>query len=139
MSDAINEAFDAAIDRYTAGESAATLIPVFQDICKQSPRMGTAWTCLSWLYLLEKEGDKAVQAATQALRLDAYDPQARVNLAVALLETKQKGVRDQVEVAKKMVKQSPEAKEQVESSFADGLQRNPDWEMLKRVRDWIAE
>jgi Flp pilus assembly protein TadD len=139
MSDAINEAFDAAIDRYTAGEPTADLILVFQDICNKSPRMGSAWTCLSWLYLLENEGEKAVKAANQALKLDAYDPQARVNLAVALLETKQKGVRDQIEVAQKMIKHSQEAKDQVESSFADGLQRKPDWETLKKVQNWLSE
>jgi predicted Zn-dependent protease len=138
MSEAINEAFDAAIDRYKAGESAANLIPVFKEICETTPKMGSAWTCLSWLYLLENESVKAVKSADRALKVDPYDPQARVNLAIALLEAKQKGVREHVEIAQRMVKGSEEAKEQVESSFLDGLQRKPEWEALIKVRDWIA-
>jgi predicted Zn-dependent protease len=138
MSEATNEAFDAAIDRYKAGESAADLIPVFKEICETTPKMGSAWTCLAWLYLLENESVKAVKSADRALKVDPYDPQARVNLAIALLEAKQKGVREHVEIAQKMVKGSEEAKEQVESSFEDGLQRKPDWEALIKVRDWIA-
>jgi predicted Zn-dependent protease len=139
MSETVNESFDNALVRYQEGESADALIPVFQEICTQSPKLSSAWTCLSWLYLLNTEPAKAIKAAEKALRLDSYDVQARVNLAMALIEAKQKGVREHVEMAQRLVDNSKEAKEQLESSFADGIQRNPSWASLKKVQGWIFE
>jgi hypothetical protein len=47
------ELFDNAIKDYQAGESPAKLIPIFIDVCNRSPKLDSAWTCLSWLYLLD--------------------------------------------------------------------------------------
>ncbi len=138
MAETLNETFDNAIKRYQEGESADLLIPVFQEICTQAPKMNSAWTCLSWLYLLDKQPENAVKAAEKSVKIDPYDAQARVNLAMALLEAKQKGVREHVEVAQQLIANTAEMREQVESSWADGLQRNPDWASLKQVKSWIT-
>jgi predicted Zn-dependent protease len=139
MAELINETFDAALARYQAGESAEALIPTFKEICATAPKLSSAWTCLAWLQLLVNEPANAIKAAEKAIKLDTYDVQARVNLAVALIEAQQKGVRGHVEIAQQIVQNSAEAKEQLESSFADGLQRKPDWASLKKVQGWIFE
>jgi predicted Zn-dependent protease len=137
MAETVNETFDDALARYQAGESPETLIPIFKEICAATPKLSSAWTCLAWLQLLAGEPASAIKTAEKALKLDAYDVQARVNLAVALIEAKQKGVRGHVEMAQQLVQGSKEAKEQLESSFADGLKRNPDWASLQKVQGWI--
>jgi predicted Zn-dependent protease len=133
----LNDLFDQALARYQAGESAASLIPDFQDICHRAPRMSSAWTCLSWLYLLTQDPANAVKAASRAVKIDTYDAQARVNLALALMESKQKGVREHIEMAQRLIQGSEESQQQLESSFADGLQRQPDWAALQKVQSWI--
>jgi predicted Zn-dependent protease len=139
MAETLNETFDEALARYQAGESAEALLPVFKEICATAPKLSSAWTCLAWLQLLVGEPANAIKSAEKAIKLDTYDVQARVNLAMALIEAKQKGVRGHVEIAQQIVQGSPEAKEQLESSFADGLQRKPDWASLKKVHGWIFE
>jgi predicted Zn-dependent protease len=138
MAETLNETFDAAIKRYQDGESADQLIPIFKEICDQAPKMNSAWTCLAWLYLLNNQPDKAVKAAERSLKIDPYDAQTRVNLAVALLDAKQKGVREHVQMAQQLIASAAEIREQVESSFQDGLQRNPDWASLKQVKSWLT-
>jgi predicted Zn-dependent protease len=138
MAETLNDTFDNAIKSYQDGESIDKLIPVFQDICAQAPKMNSAWTCLAWLYLLDKQPENAVKAAEKSIKIDPYDAQARVNLAMALLEAKQKGVREHVEVAQQLMANTSEMREQVESSWADGLQRNPDWASLQQVKSWIT-
>jgi predicted Zn-dependent protease len=138
MPETLNDAFDAAIQRYQDGESAEQLIPIFKEICNQAPKMNSAWTCLAWLYLLDNQPDKAVKAAERSLKIDPYDAQSRINMAMALLEAKQKGVREHIEVAQRLMASAAEIRDQVESSFADGLQRNPDWASLKQVKSWLA-
>jgi predicted Zn-dependent protease len=135
----IDEQFDHAIERYRAGEAADTLIPVFKDICHQAPKSSAAWTCLAWLYLLVDKPDRAYKAAKQAVKINPQDPQARINLAVAMLETKQKGVRSHVELVQQIVLAVEELRTEVEDSFADGLQRKPSWKSLEKVRAWIFE
>jgi predicted Zn-dependent protease len=138
MAETLNDTFDNAIQRYQNGESADQLIPIFQDICAQAPQMNSAWTCLSWLYLLDKQPENAVKAAERSVKIDPYDAQARINLAMALLEAKQKGVRQHVDVAKQILANYAEVREQVASSLADGLKRNPDWASLKQIKSWIT-
>jgi predicted Zn-dependent protease len=139
MAETVNETFDNALARYQAGESAEALIPVFKEICATTPKLSSAWTCLAWLQLLAGEPANAIKTAEKALKLDSYDVQARVNLAMALIEAKQKGVRGHVEMAQQLVQGSKEAKEQLQSSFADGLKRNPDWTSLQKVQGWIFD
>lgn len=130
--------FDQGIERYKAGESAAALIPVFKEICDRSPKSSAAWTCLSWLFLLDSKPSQAYKAAQKAVKLNPQDAQARVNLAIAMLETAQKGVRQHVEVAGQLL-MVPELRQEVEHNFEDGLSRKPDWKSLQRVKNWLFE
>ena len=141
MSEITNVAdlFDNAIKDYQAGESPANLIPVFIEVCGRSPKLGSAWTCLSWLYLLENNPKLAIKAAEKSCRLDPYDAQTRINLAVALLEAKIPGVRQHIEMAQQLVAAAPEVKEQVVENFKDGFTRKPEWAMLKRVETLVFE
>ncbi len=138
MAETLNDTFDTAIKRYQDGESAEQLIPVFQEICTQAPKMNSAWTCLAWLYLLDKQPENAIKAAEKSIKIEPYDAQARINLAMALLEAKQKGVREHVQIAQQLMASEAEIREQVEYSIADGLQRNPDWASLKQIKSWIT-
>jgi predicted Zn-dependent protease len=135
----VAELFDRAIEKYQAGESAANLIPTFVTICDRSPKLNSAWTCLSWLYLLEDKPKEAIKAAQKSLKIDPYDPQTRINMALALLETKQPGVREHVEMAQQLLSTSKELYEQALENTKDGFTRKPDWASLQRIKEWIFE
>jgi predicted Zn-dependent protease len=139
MTETVADLFDNAIKRYQDGESAGKLIPTFVDICNRSPKLDTAWTCLSWLYLLEDRPQDALKAAQKANKINPYDAQSRINLALAMLDTKQPGVREHVEMAGQMMLASEEINSQVMDNFADGLQRKPEWPSLERVKKWLIE
>ena len=83
----IEEDFNAALSRYKAGQDLISLVKDFQKIIQQIPNHFAAWTCLSWLHLLLKNNEEALAAARQAVRLNQQDPQARMNLSLALLAT----------------------------------------------------
>ncbi len=129
--------FDRGLERYQAGESVASLLPTFKEVCERMPKSSSAWTCLAWLYLLDSKPTQAQKAAQKAVKINPQDPQARINLAIAMLETAQKGVRQHIEIAGQLVMALPELKQEVEQNFADGLKRKPDWKSLIQVRDWI--
>jgi predicted Zn-dependent protease len=131
--------FDQGLERYKAGESAADLLPLFKEVCDRAPKSSSAWTCLSWLYLLDSKPTQAYKAAQKAVKLNPQDPQARVNLAMAMLETAQKGVRQHVEIAGQIILVSPELKEEVQQNFEEGLSRRPDWKSLNRIKSWLFE
>lgn len=135
----VEELFEQGVQRYQAGESPEALIPLFKEVCDRSPKSSAAWTCLSWLYLLDSKPTPAQKAAQKAVKLNPQDPQARVNLAIAMLETASKGVREHVEIAGQIVAIAPELKEEVEGNFKEGLSRRPDWKSLKRVQSWLFE
>lgn len=139
MTETVEDLFDQGLERYNAGESAATLLPVFKEVCDRAPKNSSAWTCLAWLYLLENKPSPAHKAAQKAVRLNPQDPQARVNLAIAMLETAQTGVRQHVELAGQIMMAAPELREEIERNFADGLTRKPDWKSLNRVKNWLFE
>ncbi len=139
MPETIDGLFDTAIERYKAGEPATDLIPVFKDLCDRAPKSSPAWTCLAWLYLLDDKGTLAYKAAQKAVKLNPQDAQARVNLAVAMLETGQKGLREHVSFAQQLIFVNPDWREEIEQSMADGLQRKPGWESLQKVKNWILE
>lgn len=139
MAETIEALFDQGLERYQAGEPASDLIPIFKEVCDRSPKSSSAWTCLSWLYLLDKKPTQACKAAKTAVKLNPQDAQARINLAVALLETAQKGVREQVDAAAQLVTIVPEFKDEVKRNFEEGLSRRPDWKSLERVKTWIFE
>ena len=139
MTETVEALFDQGLERYNAGESAATLLPVFKDVCDRSPKSSSAWTCLSWLYLLDSKPSQAAKAAQKAIKLNPQDPQARVNMAIAMLETAQKGVRQHIEIARQIIMIAEDLKEEVEHNFEQGFNRRPDWKSLQQVQTWIFE
>lgn len=139
MTQPVEEIFDRGIERYKAGEAPETLIPVFKEICDRAPKNSSAWTCLAWLYLLVEKPELAVKAAQKGVKHNPQDPQARINLAVAMLETAQKGVRPHVEIAQQLIFAAQEFRDEVKENIADGFKRKPEWPALKRVQNWIFE
>jgi hypothetical protein len=139
MTETVDALFDQGLERYQAGEPPADLIPLFKDVCDRAGKSSSAWTCLAWLYLLENKPSSAAKAAQKAVKLNPQDPQARVNLAIAMLEKGQKGVREHIEIAAQLVMAVPELREEVEKNFEDGLTRKPEWESAQRVYRWVFE
>jgi predicted Zn-dependent protease len=139
MPETVEILFEQGLERYNAGEDPATLLPLFKEVCERAPKSSPAWTCLSWLYLLDNKPSQAYKAAQKAVKLNPQDPQARINIAIAMLETAQSGVRQHVETASQLITMVPELKEEVERNFEDGLSRKPDWKSLLRVKQWLAE
>jgi hypothetical protein len=139
MTDSITSLFDIGLERYNAGEGPDTLIPVFKEICDRSPKTAAAWSCLSWLYLLDDKPEQAYKTALKGVKLDQTAPQARVNLAIAMLETGQAGVRKHIDVAKQLMAIDSQVRRDLSESLEDGLKRKPDWESLKRVQSWLSE
>ena len=136
MTDIENE-FNAALSRYQSGDDLNKLVQDFKDIINKIPNHFAAWTCLAWLQLLQKNNDEALFAAKQAVKLNGQDPQARVNLALALLATNNKGVRDHVDLIKRIVTFAPELEEDLKQSIEDGLTRYSDWSELKKIKRWL--
>ncbi|MGA1410133.1 MAG: tetratricopeptide repeat protein [Prochlorotrichaceae cyanobacterium] len=136
----VEELFNQGFERYKAGESLDTLIPFFQDLCDRANKSSTSWTCLAWLYLLAEKPSQALKAAKKATKLNPHDPQARVNLAVALLDAGQKGVREHIDVAQQILMVAPEeVTQEVKSNIADGLSRKPGWKGMEKVNAWLFD
>ena len=135
----VEDLFDQGLERYKAGESVEALLPVFKEVCDRAPKTSSAWTCLAWLYLLVDKPSQALKAAQKAVKLNPQDPQARVNLAIAMLETNQKGVRQHVELAGQIIMVSPELNDELKENFKEGLSRKPDWKSLNRVKAWLFD
>ena len=100
--------FDQALARYAEGAPVPELIEDFQAITRQSPGQSAGWTCLAWLQLLNDEPIEALRSARTAVKLNPQDPQARVNLSVAMLETGTKGVREHIEIVQRVLALAPE-------------------------------
>jgi hypothetical protein len=60
-------------------------------------------------------------------------------LSLAMLETGAKGVREHIEIVKRVMAFSPELGQELEASIADGLQRRPGWPALLKVQAWLAD
>ena len=133
----IEEDFNSALSKYKAGHDLNLIVEDFQKIIQQIPNHFAAWTCLSWLQLPLKNNEEALAAARQAVRLNQQDPQARMNLSLALLATKNKGVRDHVELIKKMSTMMPDVKSELKESVEDGFSRYPDWPELIKIKKWL--
>ncbi len=131
-------AFDIAMAKYQAGEEASDLIKDFEVITAASPNQSAGWTCLAWLQLLCGKYEEALRSARIAVKLNAQDPQARINLSLALLETKSKGVRDHIEFVQRALLIVPEFEKELRNSFEDGLKRKPDWQALKKIQNWLS-
>jgi tetratricopeptide (TPR) repeat protein len=139
MTESLTDLFDIGLERYKAGEGPETLIPVFKEVCDRAPKIAAAWSCLAWLYLLDDKPEQAYKVALKGVKLDQDAPQARINLAVAMLETGQTGVRKHIEVAKQLMAIDPEVRRDLSESIEDGLSRKPNWESLNRVKNWLSE
>ena len=133
----IEKEFNMALSRYQDGQDLIPIVHDFQKIIQQIPNHFAAWTCLSWLQLLLKNNEEALAAARQAVRLNQQDPQARMNLSLALLATNNKGVRDHVELIKKMSMMMPDIKNELKESVLDGFKRYPDWPELVKIKKWL--
>ena len=129
--------FNDALSRYQDGKELIPIVEDFQKIIQQIPNHFAAWTCLSWLQLLLKNNEEALSAARQAVRLNQQDPQARMNLSLALLATNNKGVRENVELIKKMAMMIPDVKTELKESVEDGLNRYPKWPELIKIKKWL--
>lgn len=139
MSESVTSIFDTGLERYKAGEQPEALIPVFQDVCDRAPQNATAWACLAWLYLLSDKPKLALKSAQKSVKLDGRAPQARINLALAMLETQTPGVREQIEAAQEMFSLDSQLRQDVEENIQDGLTRKPDWKSLQRIKAWLTE
>lgn len=137
MTETAETLFEQGIERYKAGEEISTLIPYFKDICDRAPKNPTAWTCLSWLYLLSDQPKLALKAAQKGVKFDKLSPQARINLVLALLDSGGKGVREHIEVIQQVVGLDSEIRRDVDENIQDGFTRKPNWKSLQRVKDWL--
>ena len=123
--------FEDGIARYKDGESAESLLPIFKEICSKAPKNSAAQTCLAWLYLLADKPNAGYKAAQRAVKLMPKDPQARVNLAIAMLETGKSGVREQIDQISQVLYAVDELKAEIKENFEEGLRRKPDWQELE--------
>ena len=133
----IESDFNAALSRYQNGKDLNSILQDFQKIIQQLPNHFAAWTCLSWLQLLLKKNEEALASARQAVNLNQQDPQARMNLSLALLATNNKGVREHIELIKKMAIMMPEVKTELKESVEDGFKRYPNWPELTKINKWL--
>lgn len=129
--------FEQALERYRQGVPPEDLIDDFHKLTAQAPAQSAAWTCLAWLQLLLDQPQEALKSARTAVRLNPQDPQARVNLTVAMLETGAKGVREHIEMVHRITLMAPELGTELQESIADGLARRPGWSAMEKVRDWL--
>ena len=129
--------FEQAMARYQAGADAADVLPDFLQITDTAPRQSAGWTCLAWLQLLCDQPEEALRSARFAVKLNGQDPQARINLSLALLETQSKGVRDHIQVVQQVMAFAPDLSSELKASIADGLERRPGWKSLEKVKNWL--
>ena len=133
----IEAEFNSALSRYEAGEDLLPLVNDFKKIINQIPNHFAAWTCLAWLYLLLKNNNEALFAAKQAVKLNGQDLQARMNLSLALLATNTKGVRENIDLIKRIMIMAPDLEKDLKLSVEDGFSKYPEWPELKKVKKWL--
>ena len=133
----IEAEFNSALSRYEAGEDLLPLVNDFKKIINQIPNHFAAWTCLAWLYLLLKNNNEALFAAKQAVKLNGQDLQARMNLSLALLATNTKGVRENIDLIKRIMIMAPDLEKDLKLSVEDGFSKYPEWPELKKVKQWL--
>lgn len=129
--------FEQAMSRYQAGADAVEILPLFVRITEAAPRQSAGWTCLAWLQLLCEQPEEALRSARFAVKLNPQDPQARINLSLALLETDSKGVRDHIQVVQQVLTMAPDVSDDLKGALEDGLQRRPGWKALQKVKTWL--
>jgi hypothetical protein len=129
--------FEQAIGRYQQGAPVDEVIDDFIAITQQEPRLSAGWTCLAWLQLLDNQPQAGLRSARMAVKLNPPDPQARINLSLAMLETNAKGVREHIELVQRLRVMAPELAAELDDSLEDGLARRPDWQALLKVKAWL--
>ena len=129
--------FEKAMARYESGVEASDLIKDFESITATAPNQSAGWTCLAWLQLLCDQNEDALKSARKAVKLNRQDPQARINLCLALLETNSKGVREHIEFLQKALFVVPDLKKELQNSIEDGFKRKPDWKTLTKIKNWL--
>jgi hypothetical protein len=129
--------FEQAIGRYQQGAPVEEVIDDFIAITQQEPRLSAGWTCLAWLQLLDNQPQAGLRSARMAVKLNPQDPQARINLSLAMLETNAKGVREHIVLVQRLRVMAPELAAELDDSLEDGLARRPDWQALLKVKAWL--
>lgn len=135
----VEEQFEEGLKRYEAGEPAANLLDTFRAVVEKQPGSGPAHTCLAWLYLLVGDEARALKVARQAAKLAPTDAQTHVNLALAMLDSGQKGVREPIDRARQVLSLDTKQVEEVRKNCDEGLQRRADWTAMQKVRKWLFE
>jgi len=138
MSDSINELYDQGLEKYQAGEPIEDLIAYFSDLRDRAPKNSAVLCSLAWLYLLADKPSAALKVAQKSVKFDKQAPQARINLAIALLESGKSGVREQIEAAQEIIGLSSQLQQEIIQNLDDGLARKPDWKAVNRVKNWIS-
>lgn len=139
MTISTDDLFTEGYEKYQAGESPETLIPIFKEVCDRDPKNGPAFASLAWLYLLQDKPKLALKAAQKSVKIEPRAPQSRVNLALAMIETQTKGVRDHIEYVQQLIGLEAELRADIIENIEDGLTRKPDWKSLQRVKSWLVE
>ena len=129
--------FEQALASYQQGAPLEEVIESFLQITRQEPRLSAGWTCLAWLQLLDNQPQAALRSARNAVKLNPQDPQARINLSLAMLETNAKGVREHIDLVQRLRVMAPELASELDEAIADGLVRRPDWQALQKVKAWL--
>ena len=124
--------FEQAMARYQAGAAADEVLPDFARIVEAAPRQSAGWTCLAWLQLLCDQPEEALRSARFAVKLNGQDPQARINLSLALLETQSKGVRDHIQVVQQVMTLAQRCPANSRPRSPTGLSANPAGRPLKK-------
>jgi tetratricopeptide (TPR) repeat protein len=138
MSESINELYDKGLEKYQAGEPIEELIDYFRDLRDRAPKNSAILCSLAWLYLLADKPNAALKVAQKSVKFDKQAPQARVNLAIALLEAGKSGVREHIDAAQEVIGMSSQLREEIIKNLDDGLAKKPDWEAVIRVKNWLA-
>ena len=133
----IETEFNKALSKYQAGEELNSVVADFKNIIDKIPNHFAAWTCFAWLQLLLKNNEEALFAARQAVKLNGQDPQARMNLVLALLATNTKGVRENIDLIKRIIIMAPDLEKDLKLSVEDGFSKYPEWPELKKVKKWL--
>lgn len=71
------------------------------------------------------------------MKLNPQDPQARLNLSLALLETGTTGVREHIAIVQRVMVMAPDLGSELQQSMADGLQRRPGWPAMLKIQSWL--
>jgi len=137
MTESTLTTLEEGIERYKAGESLESLLEVFKGLSEREPKNATVWACLAWLYLLLDKPKTALKAAQKSVKLESKSPQGRVNLALAMMDAGETGVRPHIEVASQIMALDNQIRQDVQENIRDGLERKPDWKNLKRIKTWL--